>query len=74
MAVFVLSQSTMFQDCATAGSARLTSPMKSCTDPRRHGFPEASYHLWCGKYGGTGVSDAKRLNALEAENTRITQG
>ena len=28
----------------------------------RHGFSEASYYLWRGKYGGMGVSDAKRLN------------
>jgi len=41
---------------------------------RRHGFPEASDYLWRGKYGGMGVSDAKRLKALEAENARITQG
>lgn len=38
---------------------------------RRHGFSEASYYLWRGKYGGMGVSDAKRLKALEAENTRL---
>jgi len=34
MAVFVLSLSTMSQERTTAGSARPTSPMKSCTDPR----------------------------------------
>ena len=38
---------------------------------RRHGFSEASYYLWRGKYGGMGVSDAKRLKAMEAENTRL---
>jgi len=38
---------------------------------RRHGFSEASYYLWGGKYGGMGVSDAKRLKAVEAENTRL---
>jgi putative transposase len=38
---------------------------------RRHGFSEASYYLWRGKYGGMGVSDAKRLKAVEAENTRL---
>ena len=35
---------------------------------RRHGFSEASYYLWRGKCGGMGVSDAKRLKALESEN------
>jgi putative transposase len=38
---------------------------------RRHGFSEASYYLWRGKFGGMDVSDAKRLKALEAENTRL---
>lgn len=38
---------------------------------RRHGFSEASYYLWRSKYGGMDVSDAKRLKALETENTRL---
>jgi putative transposase len=38
---------------------------------RRHGFSEASYYLWRSKYGGMDVSDAKRLKALESENTRL---
>jgi putative transposase len=38
---------------------------------RRHGFSEASYYLWRGKFGGLGVSDARRLKALEAENTKL---
>ncbi len=27
---------------------------------RQHGFSEASYYLWCSKFGGVSVSDAKR--------------
>ena len=38
---------------------------------RRHGFSEGSYYLWRGKFGGMTASDAKRLKALEAENTRL---
>ena len=38
---------------------------------RRHNFSEASYYLWRAKFGGMDVSDAKRLKALEAENTRL---
>lgn len=38
---------------------------------RRHGFSEASYYLWRSKFGGLDVSEAKRLKALEAENTRL---
>jgi putative transposase len=38
---------------------------------RKRGFSEASYYLWRSKYGGMGVSDAKRLKALEAENGKL---
>jgi putative transposase len=38
---------------------------------RKHGFSEASYYLWRSKFGGMDVSDAQRLKALEAENTRL---
>jgi putative transposase len=38
---------------------------------RRHGFSEGSDYLWSGKYGGMGLSDTKRLKALEAENARL---
>jgi len=38
---------------------------------RRHGFSEASYYLWRGKFGGMDVSDAKRLKALEAESAKL---
>jgi putative transposase len=38
---------------------------------RRHGFSEASFYLWRSKFGGMGVSDAKRLKELEAENARL---
>ena len=32
---------------------------------RKHGFSEASYYLWRGKFGGMEVSDAKRLKAAQ---------
>ena len=38
---------------------------------RKHGFSEASYYTWRNKFGGMDVSDAKKLKALEAENTRL---
>ena len=38
---------------------------------RRHGFSEASYYLWRGKYDGMNVLDSKRLKALNAENARL---
>lgn len=38
---------------------------------RKHGFSEASFYLWRSKFGGMDVSDAKRLKALELENSRL---
>jgi len=34
-------------------------------------FSEASYYTWRNKFGGMEVSDAKRLKALETENSRL---
>jgi putative transposase len=51
------------------GEAEAGVPVKDRC--RRHGFSEASYDLWRGKFGGMPVSDAKRLKALEAENTLL---
>jgi putative transposase len=38
---------------------------------RRYGISSATFYKWKAKYGGLDVSDAKRLRALEAENTRL---
>ncbi len=38
---------------------------------RRHGISEATYYGWKSKYGGTEVSEAKRLKAIEEENQRL---
>ena len=38
---------------------------------RRHGISSATFYKWKAKYGGLEVSDAKRLKALEDENTKL---
>ncbi len=38
---------------------------------RKHGVSEATYYSWKQKYAGMGVSDVKRLKALEDENRRL---
>jgi putative transposase len=38
---------------------------------RRHGISSATFYKWKAKYGGLDVSDARRLKALEAENTKL---
>ena len=38
---------------------------------RKHGVRDALFYRWRSKYGGMEVSDAKRLKALEAENTKL---
>ena len=38
---------------------------------RGHGISEQTYHRWKAKYGGLGVSEARRLKALQEENRRL---
>jgi putative transposase len=38
---------------------------------RKHGISEATFYKWKAKYGGMEVSDARRLKALEDENTKL---
>jgi len=38
---------------------------------RKHGVSDASIYKWKAKYGGTDVSEAKRLKALEEENAKL---
>ena len=38
---------------------------------RKHGVSSATFYKWKAKYGGLGVSEVKRLRALEDENGRL---
>ena len=38
---------------------------------RKHGVSDASIYKWKAKYGGLEVSEAKRLRALEDENSKL---
>ena len=38
---------------------------------RKHGVSDASIYEWKAKFGGMEVSEAKRLQALEEENTKL---
>ena len=38
---------------------------------RRHGISSATFYKWKSKFGGMDVSDARRLKALELENSRL---
>ena len=38
---------------------------------RKHGVSDATFYKWRSKYGGMEVSDAKKLKALEVENTKL---
>jgi len=38
---------------------------------RKHGVSDASIYKWKVKFGGMEVSEAKRLKALEDENTKL---
>ena len=38
---------------------------------RQHGISPATYYLWKSKYSNMTVSEARRLKALEAENSKL---
>jgi putative transposase len=38
---------------------------------RKHGVSPATFYKWKAKFGGLDVSDARRLKALENENSRL---
>ena len=38
---------------------------------RRHGVSGATFYKWKAKFGGMDVSEARRLKALEDENTKL---
>ena len=38
---------------------------------RRHGISTCTFYAWKAKFGGREVSDAKRLKALEDENSKL---
>lgn len=38
---------------------------------RKHGVSPATFYKWKAKFGGLEVSDARRLKALENENSRL---
>ncbi len=45
--------------------------MKVADVCRKHGISDATYYNWRAKFGGMSVSEAQRLRALEAENTKL---
>jgi putative transposase len=38
---------------------------------RKHGVSQPTYYNWKAKFGGMTVSEAKRLRALETENSKL---
>jgi putative transposase len=38
---------------------------------RRHGVSTATFYKWKAKFGGMGVSEARRLKTLETENAKL---
>lgn len=45
--------------------------MKTDEVCRKHGISSATFYKWKAKYGGMDVSDARRLRALEVENSKL---
>ena len=49
--------------------AQAGSPVKAVC--AAHNISAATYHAWKRKYGGMDVDEARRLRALEEENSRL---
>ena len=45
--------------------------MKTADVCRKHGLSEGTFYKWKAKFGGLDVSEAKRLRALEDENSKL---
>lgn len=45
--------------------------MKTADVCRKHGISEAAFYKYKAKFGGMDVSDARKLKALEDENTKL---
>ena len=45
--------------------------MKVAEVCRKRGISDATYYNWKSKFGGMSVSEAQRLRALEAENSKL---
>ena len=39
--------------------------------PQAHGISQPTFYAWKAKFGGTSVSEAKRLKQLEQENAKL---
>jgi putative transposase len=55
---------------AVQGALR-SNGAKTAAICRKHGISEATFYKWKTKFGGLEVSDAKRLKALEDENSKL---
>ena len=51
--------------------AEQESGMKVSELCRKHGISDATFYKWKSKFGGMDVSEAKRLRALEQENSEL---
>jgi putative transposase len=38
---------------------------------RKHGFSDATFYKWRGRFGGMELSEARRLRELEGENSKL---
>jgi putative transposase len=45
--------------------------MKIAEVCRKHGISEPTFYAWKAKFSGMGISDARRLKQLEAENAKL---
>ncbi len=63
---------TLFTDAQIIGVLKEAETGGKIADLcRKHGISDATYYNWKAKFSGMTVSDAQRLKALEAENSKL---
>jgi putative transposase len=52
-------------------SRRQEAGLRTADVCRKHGISEPTFYAWKAKFGGMGISEARRLRQLEEENARL---
>ena len=61
----------MVRHGSATGSSAMPNGVSVADLCRKHGVSDATVYKWKAKFGGMDVSEAKRLKALEEENSKL---
>ena len=61
----------MVRHASATGSSAMPNGVSVADLCHKHGVSDATVYKWKAKFGGMDVSEAKRLKALEEENSKL---